>query len=117
MAGVSSPLVGTWLAEDIRGGGIIDRQTTLEIRDDGIVSGSGGCNRYFSRATIAETSIKFEPVAASTRTCAPQTMDQEVHFFAALEEVVGWKADSRTGHLILTGEDGTALIRFAEAER
>jgi putative lipoprotein len=117
VAGAPSPLAGRWLAEDIRGGGIVDRQTTLEIRDDGSVSGSGGCNRYTSRAAIAETSIRFEPVAASTMACAPATMDQEVHFFAALEEVVGWKVDSRTGHLILTGADGTALIRFADAER
>jgi heat shock protein HslJ len=114
VAGAPSPLIGRWLAEDIRGVGIVDLQTTLEIRDDGMVSGFGGCNRYTGRAAMAETSIRFEPVAASTMACAPAAMDQEVHFLAALDEVVGWKVDSRTGHLILTGADGTALIRFAD---
>ncbi len=42
-----------WLAEDIQGGGVIDNaQTTLTVSTDGAVSGSGGCNRYFSKAVV-----------------------------------------------------------------
>jgi heat shock protein HslJ len=44
---VPNELVGTWLAEDIGGGGVIDYlQTTLEINDDGTYSGFAGCNNY-----------------------------------------------------------------------
>src|SRR5262245_16033622 len=46
--------IGRWLAEDIRGGGVIDRvQTVLEIAADGGISGSGGCNAMRGTATIA----------------------------------------------------------------
>ena len=42
-----------WLAEDINGGGVIDyAQTTLIIKSDGSVSGSGGCNRFMTSASI-----------------------------------------------------------------
>jgi len=48
VTGGASP-VGSWLAEDIGGGGAIDRlQTTLEITADGKAFGSGGCNRYWA---------------------------------------------------------------------
>ena len=58
-AAANSP-VGKWLAEDIRGDGVIDNlQTTLEIKEDGSVLGSGGCNRYRGLAQITGQAIKF----------------------------------------------------------
>ncbi len=40
-------LVGSWLAEDIGGRGVIDDlQTTLEIREDGTYGGMAGCNHF-----------------------------------------------------------------------
>ena len=110
--------VGKWLAEDIRGGGVIDRlQTTLEIRGDGQVSGTGGCNRYTGHATIEGASIKFGPLASTMMACTPAAMDQERKFFDALKEVTGWEIDSTSGRLSLTGTGNKSLVRFADMDR
>ena len=113
MADTSSP-AGSWLAEDIRGGGVIDNlQTTLEIASDGSVSGTGGCNRYFGKAEIDEASIAFGPLGSTKMACAPAVMDQEQKFFDALTEVAGWHLES-TGHLVLLDTDGKPLVRLIE---
>lgn len=112
-AAAESP-AGRWLAEDIRGGGVIDDlQTVLQIGDDGAISGSGGCNRMAGKAVISGESIDFGPIAATKMACAPAAMDQETKFFAALEEVHGWRLDPSGGRLTLLDEGGNALIVFA----
>lgn len=83
--------IGRWLAEDIRGGGVIDNlQTVLEIAEDGKVSGSGGCNRMSAVATVSGEDITFGPIAATRMACAPASMNQETKFFAALAEARTW---------------------------
>lgn len=67
---------GRWLAEDIRGGGVIDRlQTVLQIGADGAVSGSGGCNSMTGTATISGDSITFSPIASTRMACTPAAMN------------------------------------------
>ena len=81
---------GKWLAEDIDGGGVIDRlQTTLEIRDDGIVNGMGGCNRYAGSATINGNAIKFLPMASTRMACSAAVMRQETKFHSTLGKSAG----------------------------
>jgi len=93
---------GRWLAEDIRGGGVIDRlQTVLEIGPDGAVSGSGGCNRIIGRAAIDGNSISFGRVAATQMACAPAAMNQERKFLDALGDVRSWRVDPMRRKLIL----------------
>lgn len=111
---VSSSPTGKWLAEDIRGRGVIDRlQTVLEIAEDGAISGTGGCNRISGKATITGDRIAFGPLAATQMACAQAAMDQEGKFFAALGDVKAWRVDSARQKLTLLGEDGRALIVFA----
>jgi putative lipoprotein len=113
MGQVASP-AGHWLAEDIRGGGVIDSlQTILEIAEDGAISGTGGCNRMAGKATISGDSIAFGRIAATRRACAPATMDQEAKFLAALEEVRAWRVDPSRGKLTLLDESDNALVVFA----
>jgi putative lipoprotein len=113
VAGAVSPdsPVGRWLAEDIRGGGVIDRlQTILEIAADGAVSGTGGCNRMSGKATISGDRIRFGPIASTYMACVPAIMDQEAKFLAALQEVRGWRTDPVKRKLTLFDEGGKALI-------
>lgn len=106
--------VGRWLAEDIKGGGVIDRaRTFLEIDAGGRVSGSGGCNRLSARALISGPSITFAMVATTRMACAPAVMDQEQRFLAALSEVRAWRVDAATQKLHLTAADGMPLLQFA----
>lgn len=108
---------GKWLAEDIDGGGVLDRaQTTLDIRDDGMVTGTGGCNRYAGSANVDGGSIKFLPMASTRMACSPAVMNQEAKFHASLEKVRGWRIDERQRKLILLDKDGFDLIRFSKMD-
>lgn len=108
---------GKWLAEDIDGGGVIDRlQTTLEIRDDGIVTGMGGCNRYAGSANFSGGTIKFLPMASTRMACSAAVMRQESKFHAALEKVESWRIDEQQRKLFLLDGGGFDLMRFSRMD-
>jgi heat shock protein HslJ len=108
---------GKWLAEDIDGGGVIDRlQTTLEIRDDGIVTGMGGCNRYAGSATVSGGAIKFLPMVSTHMACPAAVMRQESKFHATLEKVRAWRVDRIQRKLILLDAGGFDLIRLSKMD-
>ena len=110
---VATSPVGSWLAEDIGGGGVIDdAQSLLELAADGTVTGSGGCNRMSGRAEFFADGLTFGPLAATRRACVPALGDQEAKFFAALAATQQWQIDE-TGKLILLGTDGQMLMRLA----
>lgn len=106
--------VGRWLAEDIRGGGVIDRlQSVLEIGADGTVSGTGGCNRMSGKAAIAGDRISFGPLASTNMACAPAAMDQEAKFFAVLGDARGWRIDPARHKLALLDNAGAVIATLA----
>ncbi len=105
---------GKWLAEEIDGGGVIDRlQTTLDIRDDGIVTGMGGCNRYAGSANFSGGTIKFLPMASTRMACSAAVMRQESKFHAALEKVESWRIDEQQRKLFLLDGGGFDVLRFS----
>lgn len=107
-------LAGRWLAEDIGGGGVIDRlQTVLEIAPDGQVSGSGGCNRIGGRASIRGQSISFGRLVSTNMACVPAAMNQEHKFLTTLETVRRWRIDAARGKLILIGRNGRPVMVLA----
>ena len=108
---------GKWLAESIDGGGVIDRlQTTLVIRDDGMVNGMGGCNSFAGSAHVDGAALKFLPLASTRMACSTAAMKQEAKFHAALEKVRGWRIDEAQRKLILLDDGGYELIRFSRME-
>ena len=108
---------GKWLAEDIDGGGVIDRlQTTLEIRDEGIVTGMGGCNRYAGSAKFDSTTIKFLPMASTRMACTPAVMNQESKFHATLEKIRAWRIDEAQRKLILLDRQGFEMMRLSRMD-
>ncbi len=105
---------GRWLAEDIGGGGVLDRvQTTLEIAPDGGISGSGGCNRFTGKAILSGASLSIGPVASTRMACTPAAMAQEARFFKVLEQAKGWRIDPTRRKLVLLGENGAPLAILA----
>ncbi|BCP54330.1 hypothetical protein K32_29470 [Kaistia sp. 32K] len=105
---------GRWLAEDIRGGGVMDYlQTVLELGPNGRVSGSGGCNRMSGQAKIAGDTIRFGAIASTRMACTPAAMNQEQKFFAALGEVRRWRVDGARGKLILLDGRGRPIVILA----
>jgi putative lipoprotein len=102
---------GRWLAEDIRGGGVIDRlQTILEIAGDGSVSGTGGCNRMAGKAVIAGDRITFGPLASTKMACPPAAMNQERKFFDALGDARAWRVDPVRRKLVLLDTEGKSIL-------
>jgi putative lipoprotein len=105
---------GTWVAEDIGGGGVIDiAQSTVAFAPDGSASGSGGCNSFTGKATIDGNRISIGPLAATQRACVPALGDQEQKFFDALADARAFDIDERTRKLVLKDESGAPLATLA----
>ncbi|MBW9066318.1 META domain-containing protein [Rhizobium herbae] len=110
---VPAELVGTWLAEDIGGGGVIDDlQTTLEINDDGTYSGFAGCNHYTGTFNLKTDEIIFGPAATTRRTCVPAVMDQERKFLDALKSGLSWRTEGT--RLVLAKPDSSTALQLAQ---
>jgi heat shock protein HslJ/phosphoserine phosphatase len=106
-------LTGEWVAEDIDGGGVIDNaQSTLEISEDGSVSGSTAVNRYGGKAKIDGQKMEFGPLALTRRAGPPALMDQESKFTKALGKVAGFRIEN-SGLLYLTDATGNDVLRFS----
>ena len=101
----------TWLAEDIKGGGVIDNaQSKIEIAAGGKVAGSGGCNRLFGAATIAGETLTFGGIGTTRMACAPALMDQEQKFLGALAATRTFRLDGPFLRFYDAG--GAELVRF-----
>lgn len=112
----AAPPQGHWLAEDINGGGVIDRlQTTLSLGANGKVTGMGGCNRYMGKAILKGDAITFGPMAGTRMACTPAIMNQETKFHAALETVRSWSIAQ--GQLFLRNGSGNVVLRFVTMDK
>ncbi|CAH1674550.1 Membrane-bound inhibitor of C-type lysozyme [Hyphomicrobiales bacterium] len=109
VAASADALTGQWLAEDIGGGGVVDRiQTTLAFGGDGKVTGSGGCNHFTGKAEIGADTLSIGPLASTRMACPPAVMGQEQKFFNALQGVKSWTVDGN-GKLSLRDAGGKQL--------
>ncbi|MDR6284883.1 putative lipoprotein [Methylopila jiangsuensis] len=105
---------GEWLAEDIRGRGVLDRvRSTLRIAPDGAVSGRGGCNGMGGRAEIRGERIRFGQLISTQMACPPAVMRQEQAFFAALGDARSWRVDRPRRKLILLDGAGRPVATLA----
>lgn len=103
---------GHWRAEAIAGAAVAgEPPTTLDIAEDGMMSGSGACNRYSGKAEIDGGTMAIGPIVATKMMCAPAPMDRETSYFDALDKVRSWKIDS--GELLLLDGQGGVLVRLA----
>lgn len=104
-----------WRAEDIGGGGIIDRSyATLTFGDDGQVSGSASCNHYSGSYALDRGTLNFTSVLVATqKACAPSLMNQERRFLAILDAAHRIEL-LPTGALLLSTPEGKSLRFFPE---
>jgi putative lipoprotein len=109
-----SALLGSeWLAEDIRGGGVLDRiQSTVMFGDDQAAYGSGGCNRFRGSATVSGQDLRFGPLASTMMACPPAVMDQERKFLDALEATRSYRFEGPFLYFLDAG--GARLIKFTK---
>lgn len=114
---LTETLTGTWLVEDIAGGGVIDNlQSLLSIADDGEVNGSAGCNRFFGKATIEAEAISFGSFGATKMACPPAIMDQEQKFLRALTLTRRFQIVPQESKLLLFDEAGMQVLRLTRTQ-
>ena len=97
---------------------IIGTRITASFGEDGRVTGSAGCNRYFAGYEAEDESITIGMAAATRRFCGdPQgIMDQEASYLAALQSVATLRLEG--DKLTLRTADGAlalTLVRDAGA--
>ena len=89
------------------------RPLTLSIAADLRAGGSGGCNNFFTEASIDGESIAFGPPAATRMACEASIMDQEFAYFAALSAAASFEHDDQG--LRLLDAAGIPLIGLVRA--
>lgn len=113
-ATVNTTPVGSWLLEDLGGGGVIDRvRTELTLDSDGRISGSGGCNRFMGDGKLDGKTLTIGPLAGTRMACPPAVMEQEDRFLKTLEKVQGWRVDTAQKKLHLLDGSGETLLIFS----
>ena len=100
-----------WQIEDIDGGGIIDRSmVTMQIVEEGRVSGSTGCNQYFGNLTLDASAFRVEGAGSTRKACVPAIMHQEQRFLSALQDVRRYAVDGE--FIRLYDESDTERLRM-----
>ncbi len=104
-----------WRAEDIGGGGIIDRsRATLTFGADSRISGSASCNRYSGSYVLDRGALSFtSALVATQKACVPSLMDQERRFLAILGAARRIEL-LPTGALLVSTPEGKSLRFFPE---
>lgn len=89
-----------------------DRHPSLSfVVAEGVIQGSGGCNRYSATYKLSADSIEIGPPLRTKMACAPEISQQEDRFFDALTAVRSWRMEAQD--LVLGNESGTVAMRFS----
>jgi heat shock protein HslJ len=113
------PLTGTnWTLESIStgSGGISSVLAGTGIdatfSDDGKVTGSAGCNRYFADYTLNGTSLRFGHVGATKMYCGDPAglMQQEQTYLARLGSVESYRIEA--SRLVLMDGSGSLVLSY-----
>ena len=110
-------LEGTsWQAEEIEGTAALDRgPSTLVFAAEQKIAGRAGCNRYFGTFKQSGDAVTIMPAGSTRMACAPDVMDAEGKFLAALGAV---KTARREGdRLLLLDGDGRVRMRLTSIPR
>jgi putative lipoprotein len=105
----------TWVAEDIRGRGVIDNlQSHITLTTEGRAHGLGGCNNFTGGYMLDGTTLTLGPLASTKKACPPAIMDQEAHFYEALGATRGYRFER--GLLFLLDAQGAPIMRLWRRE-
>jgi heat shock protein HslJ len=100
-----------WVLASIDGDDVpADVQPTLQFGEDGVVTGSGGCNDYSGPYTVKGRGIDIGPLVTTRKACAPEVMAVESNFLGGLEKVTTWRVGG--GNLTLLGPKNKPTMVF-----
>lgn len=93
-----------WICEQMFERDVVgDNPLTLEFLPDGTVRGSGGCNNFSGKYTLAGESLSFGPLMSTKKSCGPAADEQEYSYLSFLGRIKSLKVDG--DELELYGED------------
>jgi heat shock protein HslJ len=112
----ADPLAGTaWQLASMANSSLVPDSTITAEFADGTMSGSAGCNNYFTSYTVDGSNITLGPAGSTMMFCEPQAlMDQEAAYLAALGSVRQFQMAN--GQLVLLDEGGNAVLTYNAAE-
>ena len=91
-----------------------DPATVTLLLQDGMASGTAGCNTYSGAYEIGEGSLTLgEELALTMMMCDEPQMVIEQAYLALLPTVAGWAVDGYA--LVLTDDEGLEILRYEEA--
>jgi heat shock protein HslJ len=91
---------------------VIDTEMTALFDENGLVSGSAGCNNYRASFEADDTTISIGPAASTRKMCAEPEgiMEQEALYLAALEMAATYEIDG--SRMDLYDEEGARVVQF-----
>jgi heat shock protein HslJ len=114
-------IIGDWTVTGILDGNafsspIAGTELTATFAEDGMLTGSAGCNNYTTAYTADTGDIEIEPPASTKKLCPEPEgiMNQEAAYLAALAEATQYGFNGAT--MELSDADGTRLVSFARAQ-
>lgn len=109
-------LSGTqWKLVELQGEAPVEGTTITAHFDDGRVTGSGGCNRYFGGFTTQGSNIELSQLGSTRMACAEAAMVQEDAYLRALTTAQSFNVHG--GHLVLEADDEVLAIFVPDEER
>jgi heat shock protein HslJ len=90
---------------------VLNTEITMELAD-GEVSGSAGCNHYFSSYTLEENTLSFGLVGSTEMYCTDPkgVMEQEKGYLQVLSQVRSYEIFGED--LTMFAADGTRLLKY-----
>jgi heat shock protein HslJ len=114
-AGSAPSLVGKWRIETVRGVEAFDpSKTTFEVRPEGRVATTVGCNRIVGAPDVDGDRVTFGAMAATRMACPPPLDHLETKYLAALGEARAWRIEGTK--LTLLDERGEAAVTLRKSE-
>lgn len=101
---------GRWTVASIGGAAVSTRAPTIEFAG-GRIAGSGGCNRFFGGYETRGDELTVSGLGATEMACEEPVMRQEAVFFAALNDVTGFRRDGDVLVLAALGDRDIVLRR------
>jgi len=100
---------GTWYVDSVSGTGSPRGSMALfELRRDGRIGTSLGCNRITGKPRISGDRISFGPMRMTRMTCSPPLAAREQAYLSALSSVERYAVEGET--LTLMDSAGTVLV-------
>jgi heat shock protein HslJ len=112
-AAAANPLAGApWVALEIAALPVLaEHPATLEVQQDGSVTGRSGCNGFAGASTLQGDSIAFGALAATKMACPEPQMEQEGRYFTALVASRRFLLEGDTLRLLDAGGATVVLYR------